>query len=95
MSTRQARTADKSTNDKHTRILKALLQKPGNKFCVDCRKKGMSANNSQLVDTSPYFFVMPVYSSSQVIIIIFTSLLTSALYRSFFPLFCFAMGCLC
>ncbi|KAF9144221.1 hypothetical protein BG015_000183 [Linnemannia schmuckeri] len=39
MSTRQARTADKSTNDKHTRILKALLQKPGNKFCVDCRKK--------------------------------------------------------
>ncbi|KAG0075214.1 hypothetical protein BGZ90_010114 [Linnemannia elongata] len=41
MSTRQARTADKSTNDKHTRILKALLQKPGNKFCVDCRKKGI------------------------------------------------------
>ncbi|KAF9312684.1 hypothetical protein BG003_006021 [Podila horticola] len=39
MSTRHARTADKSTNDKHTRILKALLQKPGNKFCVDCRKK--------------------------------------------------------
>ncbi|KAG0051174.1 hypothetical protein BGZ83_004035 [Gryganskiella cystojenkinii] len=40
MSTRFARTADKSSNDKHTRILKALLQKPGNKFCVDCRKKG-------------------------------------------------------
>ncbi|KAG0313244.1 hypothetical protein BGZ97_010383 [Linnemannia gamsii] len=39
MATRSARTADKSTNDKHARILKALLQKPGNKFCVDCRKK--------------------------------------------------------
>ncbi|KAI1305572.1 hypothetical protein EDD11_004929 [Mortierella claussenii] len=39
MSTRHSRTADKSTNDKHTRILKALLQKPDNKFCVDCRKK--------------------------------------------------------
>ncbi|KAF9915917.1 hypothetical protein BX616_005064 [Lobosporangium transversale] len=39
MSTRQSRTADKSTNDKHTRILKKLLQKPENKFCVDCRKK--------------------------------------------------------
>ncbi|KAF9086497.1 hypothetical protein BGX23_008824 [Mortierella sp. AD031] len=33
------RTADKGTNEKHTRILKALLLKPGNKFCVDCRKK--------------------------------------------------------
>ncbi|GJJ73076.1 stromal membrane-associated protein [Entomortierella parvispora] len=39
MSTRFARTADKTSNDKHTRILKALLQKPGNKYCVDCRKK--------------------------------------------------------
>ncbi|KAG0207099.1 hypothetical protein BGX28_001575 [Mortierella sp. GBA30] len=39
MATRHARTADKSTNDKHTRILKALLQKPENRFCVDCRKK--------------------------------------------------------
>ncbi|KAK3811884.1 MAG: hypothetical protein J3Q66DRAFT_348752 [Benniella sp.] len=39
MSTRHARTADKSTNDKHARLLKALLQKPENKFCVDCRKK--------------------------------------------------------
>ncbi|KAF9966980.1 hypothetical protein BGZ70_000520 [Mortierella alpina] len=39
MATRSARTADKSINDKHTRILKALLQKPGNKYCVDCRKK--------------------------------------------------------
>jgi len=40
MSTRFARTADKTSNDKHTRILKALLQQPGNKYCVDCRKKG-------------------------------------------------------
>ncbi|ORZ26592.1 hypothetical protein BCR41DRAFT_300799 [Lobosporangium transversale] len=39
MATRSARTADKTTNDKHTRILKTLLQKPENKFCVDCRKK--------------------------------------------------------
>ncbi|KAF9362085.1 hypothetical protein BGX26_004170 [Mortierella sp. AD094] len=44
MSTRHARTADKSTNDKHTRILKALLQKPENKFCVDCRKKVKSVD---------------------------------------------------
>ncbi|KAF9906511.1 hypothetical protein EC991_000518 [Linnemannia zychae] len=48
MSTRQARTADKSTNDKHTRILKALLQKPGNKFCVDCRKKGSCTASTKL-----------------------------------------------
>ncbi|KAG0301698.1 hypothetical protein BGZ98_008126 [Dissophora globulifera] len=39
MSTRQTRTADKATNDKHTRILKKLLQRPENRFCVDCRKK--------------------------------------------------------
>ncbi|KAG0359041.1 hypothetical protein BGZ54_010157 [Gamsiella multidivaricata] len=39
MATRSARTADKTTTDKHARILKALLQKPCNKFCVDCRKK--------------------------------------------------------
>ncbi|KAG0368294.1 hypothetical protein BGZ54_002254 [Gamsiella multidivaricata] len=44
MSTRHARTADKSANDKHTRILKALLQKPDNKFCVDCRKKVKSVD---------------------------------------------------
>ncbi|KAF9975729.1 hypothetical protein BGZ73_000531 [Actinomortierella ambigua] len=39
MATRHARTADKSTNDRHSRILKTLLQVPGNKYCVDCRKK--------------------------------------------------------
>ncbi|KAF9357150.1 hypothetical protein BGX34_009527 [Mortierella sp. NVP85] len=44
MSTRHARTADKSTNDKHARLLKALLQKPENKFCVDCRKKVKSVD---------------------------------------------------
>ncbi|KAF9116491.1 hypothetical protein BGX27_002163 [Mortierella sp. AM989] len=44
MSTRHSRTADKSTTDKHTRILKALLQKPENKFCVDCRKKVKSVD---------------------------------------------------
>ncbi|KAF9189191.1 hypothetical protein BGZ51_009797 [Haplosporangium sp. Z 767] len=44
MATRHARTADKTTNDKHSRILKALLQKPGNKFCVDCRKKVKSVD---------------------------------------------------
>ncbi|KAF9129280.1 hypothetical protein BGW39_004291 [Mortierella sp. 14UC] len=41
MATRSARTADKSTGDKHARILKALLLKPGNKHCVDCRRKGI------------------------------------------------------
>ncbi|KAF9931222.1 hypothetical protein BGZ65_004978, partial [Modicella reniformis] len=44
MSTRHARTADKSANDKHTRILRALLQKPENKVCVDCRKKVKSVD---------------------------------------------------
>jgi stromal membrane-associated protein len=40
MSTRHARVADKELNDKHTKILLELLQKPGNKQCADCRKKG-------------------------------------------------------
>ncbi|KAF9169150.1 hypothetical protein BGX20_010737 [Mortierella sp. AD010] len=44
MATRSARTADKTTNDKHSRILKALLQKPENKYCVDCRKKVKSVD---------------------------------------------------
>ncbi|KAF9116767.1 hypothetical protein BGX27_011081 [Mortierella sp. AM989] len=44
MATRSARTADKTTNDKHARILKALLQKPVNKYCVDCRKKVKSVD---------------------------------------------------
>ncbi|KAI9014582.1 putative GTPase activating protein for Arf-domain-containing protein [Phycomyces nitens] len=39
MSTRYTRTADKSLNDKHTRILKDLLQKPANKYCADCKRK--------------------------------------------------------
>ncbi|KAF9146606.1 hypothetical protein BGX30_012842 [Mortierella sp. GBA39] len=39
MATRGARTVDKTINDKHARILKALLHKPENKFCVDCRRK--------------------------------------------------------
>ncbi|KAL0081252.1 hypothetical protein J3Q64DRAFT_1681370 [Phycomyces blakesleeanus] len=39
MSTRYTRTADKSLNDKHTRILKDLLQKSANKYCADCKRK--------------------------------------------------------
>src|SRR5689334_22198020 len=41
MATRSARTVDKTINDKHARILKALLHKPENKYCVDCRRKGI------------------------------------------------------
>lgn len=37
--TRFARTADKATNERHTAILKALMQRPDNRKCVDCRKK--------------------------------------------------------
>ncbi|KAK4515356.1 Zn finger-containing GTPase- Activating Protein for ARF [Mucor velutinosus] len=39
MSTRHARVADKELNDKHTKILTDLLQKPENKKCADCKKK--------------------------------------------------------
>ncbi|KAI8993580.1 hypothetical protein BDB01DRAFT_334020 [Pilobolus umbonatus] len=39
MSTRHARTADKASNEKNTRILKTLLQKESNKYCADCKKK--------------------------------------------------------
>ncbi|CEP18136.1 hypothetical protein [Parasitella parasitica] len=39
MSTRHARTADKASNEKFTKILKALLQKTPNKYCADCKKK--------------------------------------------------------
>lgn len=40
MSTRHARVADKELNEKHTKILCELLQRPENKTCADCRKKG-------------------------------------------------------
>ncbi|KAK4518969.1 uncharacterized protein ATC70_009196 [Mucor velutinosus] len=39
MSTRHARTADRASNEKNTKILKALLQKNANKYCADCKKK--------------------------------------------------------
>ncbi|KAG2204608.1 hypothetical protein INT46_009717 [Mucor plumbeus] len=39
MSTRHARVADKELNDKHTKILVDLLQKPENRKCADCKKK--------------------------------------------------------
>ncbi|KAI8967019.1 hypothetical protein BDF20DRAFT_908561 [Mycotypha africana] len=35
MSTRYARVADKATNEKNSKVLKALLQKPSNKYCAD------------------------------------------------------------
>ncbi|CAG8457914.1 8825_t:CDS:2 [Funneliformis mosseae] len=35
MSTRSQRTADKSLNQKHTKILKACLEQPENKYCAD------------------------------------------------------------
>lgn len=40
MSTRSQRTADKSLNQKHAKILKACLDRPENKYCADCKKKG-------------------------------------------------------
>ncbi|CAJ0648432.1 7929_t:CDS:2 [Entrophospora sp. SA101] len=39
MSTRLQRTADKSLNEKHAKILKDCLQKPENKNCADCKRK--------------------------------------------------------
>ncbi|CAO3693197.1 unnamed protein product [Rhizopus microsporus] len=39
MSTRYARTADRATNEKNAKILKALLQQTPNKYCADCKKK--------------------------------------------------------
>ena len=42
MSTRYARTADKALNEKHSTILKGLLKEPGNKYCADCKRKGLS-----------------------------------------------------
>jgi stromal membrane-associated protein len=41
MSTRSQRTADKSLNQKHAKILKACLDRPENKYCADCKKKGL------------------------------------------------------
>lgn len=40
MSTRHTRTADRASNEKYAKILKALLQKTPNKYCADCKKKG-------------------------------------------------------
>lgn len=39
MSTRHARTADRASNEKNAKVLKALLQKTPNKYCADCKKK--------------------------------------------------------
>ncbi|KAF9580843.1 hypothetical protein BGW38_002349 [Lunasporangiospora selenospora] len=44
MTSRHARTTDKTINEKHTRILRILLQKPENKYCVDCRQKVKSVD---------------------------------------------------
>jgi hypothetical protein len=40
MSTRAERSADKTQNERHTKILKELMQRPDNRRCADCRKKG-------------------------------------------------------
>ncbi|CAM0134796.1 unnamed protein product [Umbelopsis sp. WA50703] len=37
MSTRHARTADKAVNERNTKMLKALLQQPDNKYCADLK----------------------------------------------------------
>ncbi|OBZ81908.1 hypothetical protein A0J61_10044 [Choanephora cucurbitarum] len=39
MTTRHARVADKELNEKHTKILAALLDEEDNSYCADCRKK--------------------------------------------------------
>ncbi|CAO3622755.1 unnamed protein product [Cunninghamella blakesleeana] len=41
MSTKFTRTADKAQNEKNATILKGLLKENGNKFCADCRRKGI------------------------------------------------------
>lgn len=41
MSTRFQRTADKSLNQKHAKILKTCLDRLENKYCADCKKKGL------------------------------------------------------
>lgn len=47
MSTRHARTADRASNEKNAKVLKALLQKTPNKYCADCKKKGESSSLMQ------------------------------------------------
>jgi stromal membrane-associated protein len=37
---RFSRENQKELNEKHTKILKALMSRPENKKCADCRKKG-------------------------------------------------------
>ncbi|RIB00750.1 hypothetical protein C2G38_1993883 [Gigaspora rosea] len=39
MSTRLQRTADKSLNEKHAKILASCLSKPENKYCADCKRR--------------------------------------------------------
>lgn len=51
MSTRHARTADRASNEKYTKILKTLLQKTPNKYCADCKKKGNFDNYSYIYIT--------------------------------------------
>lgn len=39
MSTRGDRQNDTKLNDKHAKTLKALMMRPDNRKCADCRKK--------------------------------------------------------
>ncbi|KAI9346408.1 Arf GTPase activating protein [Zopfochytrium polystomum] len=39
MTTRSERFADKSLNDRHSRILKDLMMRSDNRRCADCKKK--------------------------------------------------------
>src|SRR5947209_3746582 len=41
MSTRFKRSADKNLNQKNANILKSCLERPENKYCADCKKKGL------------------------------------------------------
>lgn len=41
MSTRHARTADKALNERLSKTLKDLLKLPANKYCADCKRKGI------------------------------------------------------
>lgn len=60
MSTRHARTADRASNEKYTKILKTLLQKTPNKYCADCKKKGNFDNYSYI-----YVYIYITYLSNK------------------------------
>jgi stromal membrane-associated protein len=79
MSNRIERASDKKTVEKHQKILKDLLQRPENKICADCKKRGASMQVHWFF-VSSLLLVDPRWASAN--LGIFVCLRCSGIHRS-------------